>query len=61
MLNLQLLTWATFLVWLVVGLVLYAAYGRRHSRLAPPGDLAPLTGPASPAPQERVPDAPTPV
>jgi APA family basic amino acid/polyamine antiporter len=34
MLNLDVLTWIRFAVWLVLGLVLYFAYGRRHSRLA---------------------------
>lgn len=34
MLNLQLITWVGFLVWLAVGLALYFGYGRRHSRLA---------------------------
>jgi APA family basic amino acid/polyamine antiporter len=33
MLNLAGWTWIRFLVWLAVGLVLYAAYGARHSRL----------------------------
>ena len=55
MLNLQLLTWVTFVVWLAVGLVLYVAYGRRHSRLATPADLSamPVAAPetaATPAP-----------
>ena len=33
MLNLPVATWIRFLVWMVVGLVLYFAYGVRHSRL----------------------------
>jgi APA family basic amino acid/polyamine antiporter len=31
MLNLTLLTWIRFVVWMVVGVVLYFAYGRSHS------------------------------
>lgn len=34
MLNLPLETWVRFLVWMAVGVVLYYAYGARHSRLA---------------------------
>jgi APA family basic amino acid/polyamine antiporter len=34
MLNLPAATWARFAIWMVVGLVVYFAYGRRHSRLA---------------------------
>jgi APA family basic amino acid/polyamine antiporter len=34
MLNLTALTWIRFLVWMVVGVVIYAAYGRHHSAVA---------------------------
>ncbi|WP_110182343.1 amino acid permease [Nocardioides solisilvae] len=42
MLNLTGETWIRFLVWMAIGLVVYAAYGRRHSRLAEsaPGDAS---------------------
>ena len=33
MLNLGLLTWLRFLVWMAVGFALYAAYGYRRSRV----------------------------
>ncbi len=33
--NLAVETWLRFLVWLVVGLVIYFSYGRTHARLAP--------------------------
>jgi APA family basic amino acid/polyamine antiporter len=33
MLNLTGGTWVRFLVWMAIGLVFYAAYGVRHSRL----------------------------
>jgi APA family basic amino acid/polyamine antiporter len=33
MIDLPLMTWARFVVWLGVGLVVYATYGVRHSRL----------------------------
>ena len=34
MANLAVETWMRFLVWLVLGLVVYFGYGRRHSVLA---------------------------
>jgi APA family basic amino acid/polyamine antiporter len=34
MTNLTLETWWRFLAWLVIGLLVYAGYGYRHSRLA---------------------------
>ena len=33
MLNLTGETWERFLIWMAIGLVVYFAYGRRHSRL----------------------------
>ena len=33
MLNLTVLTWLRFVVWMVVGVVIYFAYGRRHAVL----------------------------
>jgi APA family basic amino acid/polyamine antiporter len=35
MLNLDVLTWIRFAAWLVLGLLIYFFYGRKHSRLAP--------------------------
>lgn len=40
-------TWLRFLVWLVLGLVVYAAYGRRHSRLARGADVPGVQPPRS--------------
>ncbi len=36
MLELPRVTWFRFFFWLVIGLLIYAGYGRRHSRLARP-------------------------
>jgi basic amino acid/polyamine antiporter, APA family len=36
MLNLTGLTWRRFLIWMVIGFIIYFVYGRRHSRLARP-------------------------
>jgi APA family basic amino acid/polyamine antiporter len=33
MLNLTILTWLRFFVWMVIGVVVYFAYGRRHALL----------------------------
>jgi APA family basic amino acid/polyamine antiporter len=38
MLNLPGETWLRFVIWMVIGVVLYFAYGRRHSRFNTPGD-----------------------
>jgi APA family basic amino acid/polyamine antiporter len=40
MLNLTVLTWIRFAVWLVIGLAIYFLYGRTHSRLAAPAATA---------------------
>jgi APA family basic amino acid/polyamine antiporter len=36
MLNLTTLTWLRFIGWMAIGLLIYLAYGMRHSRLAQP-------------------------
>ncbi|WP_246083306.1 APC family permease [Nonomuraea diastatica] len=38
MVNLRVLTWAWFVLWMAFGLLVYLAYGRRHSLLARPRD-----------------------
>jgi len=44
MINLPLETWVRFLVWMVIGIAIYLAYGRGHSRLARGGDQAEKPG-----------------
>jgi APA family basic amino acid/polyamine antiporter len=43
MLNLPGETWLRFAVWMFLGIIVYAVYGRRHSRLAAGGTLDPAT------------------
>jgi basic amino acid/polyamine antiporter, APA family len=43
MLNLPGATWIRFAVWMAIGVLLYAVYGRRRSRLAAGGALDPAT------------------
>ncbi|WP_433283008.1 amino acid permease [Pseudonocardia xinjiangensis] len=38
MLNLSIQTWLRFVIWMLLGLVVYYGYGRRHSRLSQQGD-----------------------
>jgi APA family basic amino acid/polyamine antiporter len=38
MLNLPGDTWLRFLAWMALGLVVYAVYGRRHSRVVETAD-----------------------
>lgn len=51
--NLPNLTWIRFVVWISIGLVVYFAYGRRHSLLAGQGDLPPTLGKSLPGPASK--------
>lgn len=41
MTNLSIETWLRFLIWMVLGLIVYVAYGRRHSRLTDESSVRP--------------------
>lgn len=42
MINLQVVTWVWFASWMLIGLSIYLAYGRRNSMLSPSSPLRPL-------------------
>jgi APA family basic amino acid/polyamine antiporter len=46
MTRLEALTWVRFGIWLAIGLAIYLAYGRTHSRLQR-GETEPISGPAA--------------
>ena len=41
-------TWVRFAVWLVIGLIIYFAYGRKHSLLSPDSPLHERVSPTQP-------------
>jgi APA family basic amino acid/polyamine antiporter len=55
MLNLAIETWLRFVVWLIIGMIIYAAYSYRHSRvrLAAAGALSAVPAAAQPDEDER--------
>ncbi|SEG58744.1 basic amino acid/polyamine antiporter, APA family [Thermomonospora echinospora] len=55
MLNLQVRTWSYFGLWMLGGLLLYLAYGRRHSRLRQYHDRQPPAAPQPAPPPDRSP------
>ena len=44
MLNLSVETWIRFVVWMVLGFIIYFLYSRQHSKLATGEEEAGLTG-----------------
>src|SRR5262249_34457914 len=47
MLNLPAATWLRFVIWMVVGFIVYFAYSARHSRLATESSRSPAAVPGS--------------
>jgi len=51
--NLPSLTWIRFVVWIIIGLVVYFAYGRRHSLLARQNSVTSVIENSLPAPASK--------